>query len=116
MKNEEFYKNLSSLLKIFNNRPNHLGKFLIENDAFNKTFIENIIKSNNLSKLKNFDHKSLLFNDYEEMDEFFSNLINVNDNENELNEKLFSYIQNEEFEKAAKLRDYMIKNSINIKL
>jgi len=114
--NDKFHKNLSALLKIFNNRPNHLSKFLIENDAFNKTFIKNIIKSNNLSKLKNFDHKSLLFSDYEEMDEFFSNLIKVNNDEDELNEKLFSYIQNEEFESAAKLRDYMIKNSINIKL
>jgi protein-arginine kinase activator protein McsA len=40
---------------------------------------------------------------------------NMGMSESELNEKLDSYIKLEKFEEAAKLRDYMSKNSIKRK-
>ena len=42
MENEELYRNLVIFLKMFKNRPYHLAKQLIENDALTKDFIKKI--------------------------------------------------------------------------
>jgi hypothetical protein len=116
----KFEKNLILLLKIFNGRPNHLSKFLIENNGFNEDFIELVTNSKKLNNLKDFDLNKMDFTDFKEMNTFFKELIDTektsNNLERDLNDKLFNFISEEKFEEAANLRDYMIKNNIKIKL
>ena len=38
--NEQLYRNLIAILKLFKNRPYHLAKYLIENDAFTDKFLK----------------------------------------------------------------------------
>ena len=49
MSNE--YENLLVVLKLFQNRPHHLTKFLIENKALNYDFLSKISDSDNLSDM-----------------------------------------------------------------
>lgn len=50
-KNDKTYRNLVILLKMFKNRPHHLAKFLLDNNSFNKRFLDKILTSNNLNDL-----------------------------------------------------------------
>jgi transcriptional accessory protein Tex/SPT6 len=115
---ENFNKNLIILFKIFNKRPNHLAKFLTENDAFTDEFKKTINNSDKLNDLNDFDYSKMDFSDFGEMNEFFSNLIKSDKFEisNKLNNQLFELIINEEYEEAARLRDYMIKNDLKIEI
>ena len=112
MYNEEFKKNLVNFLKRFQNRPHHLAIFLIQNSALTELFIERIMKSSELEK------PEPIFNDISQMEEYYNSLIDVDNIRNEaevtelLNKKLNTYILEEKFEEAAKLRDYMKKNKI----
>jgi organic radical activating enzyme len=120
---EELYRNLVILLKIFKNRPYHLAKYLMSNNAFSLTFIEKIINSNKLNEMNNQDESLLNFNDITQMDEYFNSIIsditpkskNIDDITNELNDKLFKCLLDENYEEAAKIRDYMSKNGIKKK-
>lgn len=127
MNKDDFYKNLVSLFKLFRNRPHHLAKYLTDNDVFTTEFINNIINSeklNNLSKnpfsydLRD-EMNSNYFISFNEMNEWYDNIL-INDEENfnieeECNIKLLKLLEEENFEEAIKLRDYMKKNGINIK-
>lgn len=125
--NDDVNKKIVTLLKLFKNRPYHLAKYLIENNAFSKTFLTKISKSTKLSEISLNDEKlnkylSYNFNDIQHMESFYSSLldeikeISMNKSKTEiskkLNEKLDYLIKEEKFEEAAKLRDYMQKNSI----
>jgi len=116
----KFNKNLILLLKIFNDRPNHLAKFLIENNSFNEDFISLVINSDKLNSLKDFNVSKMDFSDFEEMKEFFENIIDGEKSKEslyaKLNSKLFYLISEERFEEAALLRDEMNKRNIKIKL
>lgn len=121
----KFERNLSLLLKLFNNRPNHLAKYLINHDSFTKEF-ENLVinsdKLNNTSTLiSNFD--SMNFSNYDEMNSYFDKLIREDINNQlvpdpelakELNDQLFTLLNLEKYEDAVKLRDYMLKKNIKI--
>ncbi len=118
---EEFKKNLINLLKLFKDRPYHLAKYLITNSAFNNSFYNKILKSDKLNSLK--DQPTTYFYDITEMEDFFNSFIddieeiktnkkNIEKITKEVNEKMSYLIENEKFEDAAKLRDYMIKNRI----
>ena len=117
---DKFDKNLILLLNIFSDRPNHLIQFLLENDAFKQAFKNRVIKSDKLNSLKDFDSNKMDFADFTEMNDFFSKLMDNKKSkksiEKEMNEKLFEMIYNEDYENAAKLRDYMNKIKIKIKL
>ena len=127
--NDELYKKIVTLLKIFKNRPYHLAKYLMENNAFNKVFINKISKSNKLDEISSDEEINKYlpnsFNNIQHMQDFYDSLLDeikqISTNktkkqlESELNEKLDSYIKLEKFEEAAKLRDYMSKNSIKRK-
>ncbi len=124
--NDELYKKIVTLLKIFKNRPYHLAKYLIENSAFNKAFINKLSKSNKLNEISSEEEVNkylpVHFNDIQHMNDFYDSLLDeikkISTNKSkeeleiELNEKLDFYIKLEKFEEAAKLRDYMTKNSI----
>jgi len=124
MENEDLYRNLVILLKMFKNRPFHLAKYLIDNSALKDDFLKKLI---NNEKLKEFsqdeDLKSkILFLDINQMNDYFNSLtddikkIGVAKTPEEiseaLNQKLESLILEENYEDAARLRDYMFRNNI----
>ena len=49
---KKFEKNLISFLKLFQNRPFHLAKYLLENNGLNDEFIDKITKSEKLNFLR----------------------------------------------------------------
>jgi len=123
-RNENLQKNLITLLKIFKNRPYHLSKYLLENLAFSKSFLNKIQNSEKLSSLS--DESDLDFPSYfpniTQMEDFYNSLLEevreisetkrLGDLTENLNSKLVDLINNEKYEEAAALRDYMTKNGI----
>jgi hypothetical protein len=78
-KNEELYKNLVSLLKLFKNRPYHLAKYLIDNSAFNKTFVNKVLKSEKLNEFSEDKiesiNTSVYFVNISQMEDFYNSLL-----------------------------------------
>ena len=125
MENEELYKNLVILLKMFKNRPYHLAKYLIENSALKEDFARNISEN---GKLKGMSEESdapkhpIYFLDIAKMNEYYSSFSEEIKNfekgktpeeiESEFNKKLDGLILSEKYEEASRLRDYMEKNKI----
>jgi protein-arginine kinase activator protein McsA len=115
--------NLLSLLKLFNGRPNHLAQFLLENEAFNDSFLKKLNKSSKLSNFK-IDDKPFIpkFNNIDEMKDYYNSFINEIESsikkktkeeiEKELSDKIKMAIESENYEEAARIRDYMIKNNL----
>lgn len=124
--NEELYKNLVSLLKLFKNRPYHLAKYLIDNSAFNKNFVNKVLKSEKLNEFSEDKiesiNTSVYFVNISQMEDFYNSLLeemkdiskvkNAEEIATELNARLNELIKNEKYEEAAKIRDYMSKNRI----
>jgi len=116
---KESNKNLLMVLKLFKNRPNHLAKFLIDNGAICSDFLEKIENSEKLSKLSKFD---MHFNSISEMNEYYNSLLvdledikekkTKKELEFEFNLRLKIALQNENYEEASRIRDYMKKNKI----
>lgn len=127
--NEELYKNLVSLLKLFKNRPYHLAKYLIDNSAFNKTFVNKVLKSEKLNEFSEdkieIINTSVYFVNISQMEDFYNSLLDEmkdisktkssEEIASELNGRLNDLIKNEKYEEAAKIRDYMNKNGIKRK-
>lgn len=121
----ESYQNLLVVLKLFQNRPHHLTNFLIENKAINPDFLEKITDSDKLSDMANNGIKDnyLHFNSISEMKKYYKSLLDdleglknrktKEELEIELNEKLQTAIQNENYEEASRIRDYMRVNNIS---
>jgi hypothetical protein len=121
----ESYQNLLIVLKLFQNRPHHLSKFLIENKALNSDFLEKITDSDKLSDMAENGIKDnyLHFNSISEMKKYYSSLIDDLENlrkkkskeelEIDVNQKLKSAIEREDYEDATRIRDYMRLNNIN---
>lgn len=116
---DDIYKKLITLLKLFKNRPYHLAKYLIDNSAFSKEFIEHLLNSKKINDLSEVDMDiTKNFTSISQMEDFYTSLINDIDVKNEkevqekLNSKLNDLIKNEKYEDAAKLRDYMKRNNI----
>lgn len=124
MKNEDLYRNLVILLKMFKNRPFHLAKYLIENSALKEEFIKKLSDSGKLKEFSEDDElkSKTLFLDINQMNDYYNSLtddikkIGVAKTPEEiaeaLNQKLESLILEEKYEDAARLRDYMFKNNI----
>lgn len=132
MENEELYKNLVILLKMFKNRPYHLAKYLVENSALTNDFITKLQNSEKLKEMSNEEKTSeqkllpppvpVYFVDISQMENFYSSLIDdikqlskdkgIDQIEKELNEKLDKCIKEEKYEDAARIRDYMVRNGI----
>ena len=122
---DESYQNLLIVLKLFQNRPHHLSKFLIENNALNPDFLDKITDSDKLSDMAQNGIKDnyLHFNSISEMKKYYSSLIDDLENlkkkktkeelEIEINQKLKSAIERENYEEASRIRDYMRLNNIN---
>ena len=124
MENQEIYKNLVMLLKMFKNRPYHLAKYLIENSALTDDFLKKLKDNENLKKFNENEPKmistiSVYFVDISQMEDFYNSFIDVASNEKnmeeitkDINSKLNELIRQEKYEEAARVRDYMTKNYI----
>lgn len=123
--NEKLNRNLVLLLKMFKNRPYHLAKYLIDNSALSQEFIKKILNSDKLKELSEEESSSFIpvyFVDISQMDDFYDSLIDeikqifkeksLEEITIDLNEKLNECIKNENYEEAARIRDYMIRNGI----
>ncbi len=114
MNDEQNYKNLVKLLILFQNTPNFLAKFLIDKCAFNDFFFKSLANSDKLNELDMTNPTN--FKDISEMTEYFdifNESIKLNKNDikiyADLKEKLEKYLEEEKYEEAAKLRDYLQK-------
>ena len=125
MENEDLYRNLVILLKMFKNRPYHLAKYLIENSAFSNDFIKKVVENTKLINLSEEDNQSkqpIYFLDIVKMNDHYSSFTDeikllekgktTMEIEMELNEKLDKLLFDEKYEDAARVRDYMTKNKI----
>jgi hypothetical protein len=125
--NENIQKNLITLLKIFKNRPYHLSKYLLDNSAFDNSFLNKIKNSDKLSTLSESNDFELpnYFPNITQMEDFYNSLLDevkeisknkkLGDLSENLNNKLLDLIKNEKYEEAAALRDFMMKNGIKKK-
>jgi hypothetical protein len=128
--NEKLYKNLLMILKMFKNRPYHLAKYLVDNNAFDQKFIDKIINS---EKLKDLNEKEtnnffpdqavpVYFINVSQMNDYYNSLFDDTTDKkksrdeltNDLNKKLDRLLKEEKYEEAARLRDYMLRNDIKI--
>jgi len=108
------HKNLSNFLKFFINRPNHLAKYLLDNDAMKKEFLNKLQKDTDYKNLEE-KIKSVYFSDVEHMNSFFNKLINPNGSVEvsdsnllkELEKELQISIVEERYEDAIRIRDYL---------
>lgn len=123
MSNGNLNNNLISLFKLFKNRPYHLTKYLLDNSAFTKEFLEKIDKSSKLSSVSENEIQSY-FGNINQMEDFYNSLLEESklpmklskkDIAEELNKKLSQLIKEERYEEAAALRDYMIQCGVKKK-
>lgn len=123
MARSEFEHNLSLLLKLFKNRPNHLARFLINNNCLTEEFKDMVLNNYELNELDSEEVEyEIDFSDYDEMNSYYDKYISTDisnktidtDLHRQLNIRLLSLISEEKFEDAAKLRDYMKKKNIKI--
>lgn len=123
MDNEEIYRNLVIFLKMFKNRPYHLAKHLVENSALTDEFLRKISDNPKLKEIPSdtADDSRLpviYFADINKMNEYYNSLTEENSKKTpeqtatELNLRLEELLDEERYEDAARLRDYMIRNKI----
>lgn len=112
---DKIYRNLVRLLKIFQNRPNHLAKYLMDNMAFNDLFQKMLMESEKLSDLENNPIPN--FKDIDEMNDYYNVFDETYKSKKkspekikaDLTHKLEEYLRLEKYEDAIRIRDYMIK-------
>jgi excinuclease UvrABC helicase subunit UvrB len=132
MENEELYRSLVIMLKMFKNRPYHLAKYLVENSALTEDFIKKIKNSDKLKEMNEDDKSSeqkllpvpvpVYFVDISQMENFYNSFIDdikqlskeksIEEITKDLNKKLDDLIKQEKYEEAARVRDYMMRNNI----
>jgi len=132
--NDKIIENLIILLKLFQNKPQYLIKFLLENNSFTEDFLKNVFNSTELNRLRTFNEDENdscdedifsqipHFKNIDSMNDYFKNLIDENntsedmekiyeklnkDLEKGLLEQLNNAIETENYEEAASLRDRM---------
>ena len=116
MSNDNLNK-LAKLFSFFNNRPNHLAKYLVESNAFNKEFL-NKVTSVQIPELNNDKILDIYFVDINHMNNFFTNLLNKEKYpdsnpekiEEDLQRELEKCIKEERYEDAIRIRDFLKKN------
>jgi hypothetical protein len=116
-------QNLINFLKLFKNRPYHLAKYLIDNSALTDKFLSSLSNSSSLSKISEDEESNLTkpinFISISQMEDFYSSLLDEKDYEKthkeleiEMNNKLDSLIEQEKYEEAAHLRDWMKRKKL----
>lgn len=131
MQEDKLYNNLVILLKLFKNKPYQLAKYMLENDAFKEIFLEKIINSKKINeindKIKGHDvvEEKLHFNNVTEMKKYQQELLqpiifkdkehNFENLQKKLNFQLLEALSKEDYEGAARIRDYMLMLNIEPK-
>jgi hypothetical protein len=117
--NDDIYRNLVILLRMFKNRPHHLAKYLIENSALSIEFIKNIKDSQRLQEISDDDIDQSYFSNISQMENYFNSLTDIDgrksitDITRDLNKKLDDCLKLEKYEDAARIRDYMNRKGIH---
>ncbi len=118
------YKNLLTLLKIFKNRPNHLSRFLLENNALTEDFLSKIEESEKLSNVNpsKIGDDNFYFSNISEMKSYYASLVedldslkskkDVESLKMDLLEMINNALLDENYEEAARIRDFMIHNKL----
>jgi protein-arginine kinase activator protein McsA len=116
--------NLIKLFKLFKNRPNHLVKFLIDADAFNSNFLKKIESNSSISDVDE-SKVSPYFRTIDDMKDYYSSFLQEVENGQrkktkeelleELTNKIKEACEKENYEEAARIRDYIIKNNLKKK-
>ena len=100
---DKLYQSLILILKLFKNRPYHLAKYLIDNEALDDRFVRKIINSKN--KLNN-KIDNIYFKDISKLNEYFNSIIEDTREKTQeqilldLNIKLDNLINEEKYEEA----------------
>lgn len=111
---DKLYQTLINVLKLFKNRPYHLAKYLIDNNALNDFYVRKLISS------KFSGSKDIQFKDINHLNEYFNSILDDDIKKEktpqeisiELNQKLEQLIKEEKYEEAIFIRDYMNRNNI----
>lgn len=118
-RDDELYKNLFNIINLFNNRPNHLTKYLIDNNLLSNSFIKKITR--NSEKISEMNEENIpYFTDLSQVEDFYNSIIDDSQPvvksklilSKELNEKLDKSIKLEKYEDSIRIRDYMKKHKI----
>lgn len=104
----ESYIKLVSLFKYFDKNENLLVKYLLDNSAFDNEFLNKI---NNSKFLENPNKDKFKLKTISEIDNFLLSILLEQENNDQLLFKLNFLIENEEYEKAAQIRDYILKKN-----
>lgn len=115
---EKLYRNLTKLFLLFQNRPHHLAKHLLNKTAFNDFFLKIILESEKLNQ--DLIEETPAFRDLTEMDDYYDifkepkGKKSTKKREEELKAKLEDCLKLEKYEDAARIRDYLIKLGIDL--
>ena len=102
---------------MFRNKPHLLTKYLLENNAMDSKFMDKLIGNLPLMMESNEPHFLTIndmndyYNRFAEYNPEISGEKSVEEIEKELNRRLNDAIENERYEEASKIRDYMKKNN-----
>ena len=116
MSDDKNYRNLVKLLKAFQNRPNHLAKFLIDNMAFTDNFLTSLLECDRLNDIS--DNNPLpVFKTIEEMNDYYNIFDDSYKSKKKSPEKILEdlalkleeCLKLEKYEDAIRIRDYMAK-------
>lgn len=116
--NGKYHKSLANFLKFFINRPNHLARYLLENDAIDQKFLNTLEINKSLTEELS-SKMNVHFIDINQMNTFFKSLISnkyskkkdFEDLKTELEKELNVCIMEERYEDAIRIRDYLKKIS-----
>lgn len=104
-----FYFKVLNLLKMFNNRPHHLAKFIIDNNILSEDTIRKLNNNEFLNKEIDFNFKpNIFFKNISEVEDYYDNIINNEKIDNDLKleslkEKLDYFLSIEDYRKANEI-------------
>lgn len=102
---DKFNDKLVLILSLFKDRPNHLAKFLIDNSAFNKTFMNKVSKCN--TEIENDDY----IDNINSLNDVFNSILDPDSKPVNLDERLIELLMAERYEEAARIRDQINKKN-----
>lgn len=118
------YKKFILFLEMFQNRPHHLARFLLENNILNVDFLKKLSDNTSLNHITDINKmkEEVYFKNITEMKKYYKSIIYPIDEERdkmtseeweiEINNRLRVSIDRENYEESCRLRDYMKKHNI----
>jgi len=121
---ESQYKKFIIFLEMFQNRPHHLARFLLENNILTVDFLKKLSDNTTLNQITDISKmkEEVYFKNIAEMKKYYKSIIYPIDDERgnmtkkewsiEVNTRLYDAIEKENYEEACRLRDYMNRHNI----